>query len=387
MYFDDCERMTGELGDWERSVSSILGGDPDRLSAWTASRSEDKRRAIDRLLGYNARSASALSDGQVEEETLRWAVDTNLVWTGGEDEEDDAGTRNFSRDRQFPAKYDRIKDLRVASSCNTLVESLAYLWDVLADVLEQERTESSPPSSAGAGSRTGSALHLIVFPKSKPLWDYDTMVTLLQAIQISKPLLPSELELRIDLFHPDYKHSPKMWSPETHSPFPTVGLSILKKTIGSVEEIDFDVIREKLNALMQSGDATRELARTYVGEDLEQALDEARSWYILQQQTQTKVEWTLQTHDRPSQLYKTLWNAVLRMTRDRNASSVIVAPSFDSHTLHRVAVTVNSALKRLDIPVRIARVYRPQAKRSLPSTSSLASSTPYGMIQLSPLEK
>lgn len=385
MYFDDCERMTGKIGEWEKRVPSITRAHPDRVIPWSSSRSEEKRSAIDRLLGYNPQSASVLSDEKVEEETLRWAVDTNLVWTWEEEDGDGEDATTVPPDRTFLAKYEYIKDLKVASACNTTLESLAFLWDVLAGVFGEERDGSSSSiPSAGGSSSTGSPVHLIVFPKSKPLWDYDAMVTMLQAVQISKPFLPSELELKIDLFHPDYKHSPKMWSPETHSPFPTVGLSVSEKTFPPVEAIDVDAIREKLNALFRSVDATREVPRVDVGEDDQRVLEEAQSWFFSQQEHQGKIEWAVQTHDGPFQLYKTLWNAILNMQREpADTSSVIVAPSLDSHTLHRVAVTVNTALKRLDIPVRITQVYRPPSERSLPSMRSI----PYGMIQLTPLAK
>jgi hypothetical protein len=434
MYFDDCERMMVDLGDQQWSISSIGVGKMMNTSSvsWAAvtpSQSEEKRLALDRLVGYNAKSSSILSDEKVEEETLRWAVDTNLVWTGEEEDDDDdvdsdndndgnneAITRtrlsSLSPDRKVhSAKYECIKDLRVASSCTTTLDCLTLLWEVLVDILERERaTESqhhhqqqqqqSYPSSADDSTRSGNAVHLIVFPKSDPLWNYDTMAKMLTAIQISKPFLPSELELKIDLFHPSYKNSPKMWSPETHSPFPTVGLSISEKSFPSIEKMDVDAFRKKLNIIFQSVDAIPHnhvrSSRKATEDDHQQILKEVQLWWFgsqAQTVTQTNIEWMVQSHDRPFQLYNTLWNTIRTMTGGTGQLdtpvAMIVVPSLDSHTLQRVAVTVNVALRRLDIPVRITQVYRPQtADRSLSSTTTLnpSSSTPYGMIQLSPLQ-
>jgi len=377
MYFDDCERLGIE--EWDATSSSTSRD-------WIVSFSEEKRLAIEKLLGYNPTSASKLTDEQVEEETLRWAVDTNLV--GGEDDTEEQEEDTFPRG----ARYDGIKDLLVASSCNTTLESLVFMWSAIADALEKHQSQQDNKHS----SSSSSSVQLIVFPKSAPLWDYDVMVSMLQAVQISKPFLPAEYNLQLDLFHPNYKHSPRMWSPEMHSPFPTVGISITEKKQPSVEEIDVDATRAKLDALFQSMDANREYIqkRTDADEDHAQILQECLSWLSserAQKHKSTKeasknnnndnnsigLEWTIQTHEGPFQLYRTLWNTILTLPTDQDTASVVVAPSLDSHTLHRVAVTVNAALIRLDIPVRITQVYTPYKDGGRRS--------PYGMIQLSPI--
>ncbi|OEU20544.1 hypothetical protein FRACYDRAFT_234172 [Fragilariopsis cylindrus CCMP1102] len=396
MYFDDRERFLDIEEMWNKfsfdnSLSHV------KNNQWISSLSEEKHLALERFLGYNLKSASNLSDEKIEEETLRWAVDTNFV--SGEYDDDEQLTpekldhsdksKNYNSGRQQrlkSSKYDIIKDLQVSSSNSTL-QSLSFLWD-----------------GVFCGTELRMQLNKI-FPRSKHLWDYDIMVTMLEAIQISKPLLPSQFDLHLDLFHPDYKHSPRMWSPEFHSPFPTVGISINTKNNNQpIDEIDIDTIRGKLDALFRSTDATREHIQNSADEDHEQVLKKCQKW-LLQVERQRKesqqvvdlptsrkcfdesnIDWTVQTRRSPFQLYKTIWNSILTLstTSSQNCSAVIIEPFLDSYTLHRVAVTVNAALKRLDISVRITEVYHPDAKPPS-SNSETITRPPYSMIQLSPL--
>ena len=413
MYFDDRERFLDIEEMWNKfsfdnSLSHV------KNNQWISSLSEEKHLALERFLGYNLKSASNLSDEKIEEETLRWAVDTNFV--SGEYDDDEQLTpekldhsdksKNYNSGRQQrlrSSKYDIIKDLQVSSSNSTL-QSLSFLWDGIADAIEQKLISESS-SSTLSKPESSSFVNLIVFPKSKHLWDYDIMVTMLEAIQISKPLLPSQFDLHLDLFHPDYKHSPRMWSPEFHSPFPTVGISINTKNNNQpIDEIDIDTIRGKLDALFRSTDATREHIQNSADEDHEQVLKKCQKW-LLQVERQRKesqqvvdlptsrkyfdesnIYWTVQTRRSPFQLYKTIWNSILTLstTSSQNCSAVIIEPFLDSYTLHRVAVTVNAALKRLDISVRITEVYHPDAKPPS-SNSETITRPPYSMIQLSPL--
>merc|ERR1712091_619707 len=103
------------------------------------------------------------------------------------------------------------------------------------------------------------------------------MVTMLEAIQITRPLLPNNLELGLDLFHPNFKHSPRMWSPQWHSPFPTIGITIKAKKQESIDEIDLDTVRGKLDVLFQSVDATREDGQSS-DEDHQHILKDCQSW-------------------------------------------------------------------------------------------------------------
>lgn len=399
MYFDDCERSK-EIE--ERLRNSFLENNisprdnTDNNNPWIISQSDEKREALEKFLGYNPKSASELTDEQVEEETLRWVVNTDIVWTGDDDESSSDSNQHdvqgsIDRRRVTTIRYDSINDLLVASSCDSTAQSLAFLWDKIAEALE-DATSATPNVSSSRNS-----VKLIVFPKLESLWDYDTMVTMLEAIQITRPLLPNNFELGLDLFHPNFKHSPRMWSPQWHSPFPTVGITIKAKKQESIDDIDLDTVRGKLDVLFQSVDATREDAQNS-DEDHQHILKDCQSWLFAENdRTKSKavefnpksvetndVDWMVQSIGSPSQLYRTLWNSVLSLSAGGKSASVVIDPFLDSSTLHRVAVTVNAALIRLDIPIRITELYHPFA-RAPSSNSSCKTRPPHGMILLSPI--
>lgn len=371
MYFDDHERLEDSEG---KELNLFQNFD----KPWITSLSNEKRCALEKFIGYNPVSASKLTNDQVEEETLRWLIDTNILVTDDEETPSDDVDSDIKEDSdrrwRTAVKYGSIKDLLVASSCNSTLESLTFLWNAIADTLEDEISSSESQNS----------VKLIVFPKSESLWNYDAIVTMLEAIQIAKPLLPNQFDLRLDLFHPDYKHSPRMWSPQWHSPFPTVGLTIKVKEESPIDELDLDALRSKLDAVFRSGDATRKDDQKSF-ENHPQVLDDCQHWVqeeITNTKTETDTNWIVQSRGSPFELYRTVWNSALNLSTGEKTSSIICDPFLDSHTLHRVAITVNAALKKLNIPVRITQVYHPFTKQGS-GNSEYKTRPPYGMIQLS----
>jgi hypothetical protein len=178
MYFDDCERHGVE--EWEPWLNNdSLESSQKSPSPWRHPIGEEKRSALDRYLGYNQESTSALSIEEIEEATLIWAVDCDIV--GVSDDESD--------NQESKCKYSSISDLLVASKCSTVTDCLAVVWTIVAKLFEK-----------GTTSEDGEGVQLIAFPKA--LWEYETMVTMLDTIEICKPLLPSNTRLKIDLFHP-----------------------------------------------------------------------------------------------------------------------------------------------------------------------------------------
>lgn len=470
MYFDDRER----LQDVERrllfSTNSVLGknnndninvvdgrrrnsnsnnteDDDNTDTPWITSLSDEKRSALENFIGYNnPKSVLNLTDEQVEEKTLRWVVDTDSILSPGDDEDDDDNEKSSSSQQRMAAvKYDSIKDLLVASSCHSTLECITFLWNAIADGLEDEISNnqfSTSSTTKNSNSATAAAVKLIVFPNSKSLWNYNTIVTMLEAVQIAMPFLPTELDLRLDLFHPNFKHSPKMWSPQWHSPFPTVGITITtkKKNLQNhpsmiddeldIDDIDIDAIRRKLDILFESVEVTRNDAHQQHHQfnnkvNYLQVLEDCREWLMMKveydndKEGQTEesnksneandIDWIVQSGESsPLELYRTLWNSALKISssasslRKKNnkkeefgsSSSIIINPLLDSLTLHRVAVTVNAAFRKLHIPVRITQVYHPFAVTAMTRRQQQAGSSnnrkinkmhrpPYGMIQLS----
>ena len=375
MYFDDHERLRDSEGEELFPLQNLD-------NSWINSLSNEKCSAVQKFIGYNPTSASKLTDDQIEEETLRWLIDTNILSTDdvdstSNDSESDNVQGDSERQWRTSVKYDSIKDLLVASSCDSKLESLTFLWNIIANTLEEQMS-----------SQCQESVKLAVFPRSESLWNYDDIVTILEAIQIAKPLLPSEFDLRLDLFHPDYKHSPKMWSPQWHSPFPTVGLTIKAKKEASVEEFDIDAMRSKLDVIFQSGDASSQDDQRFVENDAQQILEDCMKWVTVKSSqnefNEANIDWTVQSQGSPFELYRTVWNSVLNLSAGENRTAIICDPFLDSHTLHRVAITVNAALKKLNIPVRVTQVYHPFARRSFDGKNEYQTRPPCGMIELSP---
>ena len=156
MYFDDRERFLDIEEMWNKfsfdnSLSHV------KNNQWISSLSEEKHLALERFLGYDLKSASNLSDEKIEEETLRWAVDTNFVSDECDDDEQltpekldhSDKSKNYNSGRQQrlkSSKYDIIKDLQVSSSNSTL-QSLSFLWDGIADAIEQKLISESSSST------------------------------------------------------------------------------------------------------------------------------------------------------------------------------------------------------------------------------------------------
>ena len=425
---------------------------------------QEKMVALDRLLGFTLSSSSTLSDATIEEETLRWAVDTNVVWSedvDDDDEEEDHDALSSSSTSSTSSsssryKYKRIQDLLVASDCHSMVDAMVFLWTVLSNAMIDPSSLSSSSSSSSSAAADGGVadtsssssssssstdgVQLIVFPRAAPLWNYDQSVVLLQAIDICKPLFdPIEQTVRLDLFHPQYKHSPRMWSHETHSPFPTVGIAIRnndqlddrhhhqqqqkpngdqRRRMSSVKQIrdspvmDMKATKAKLNALFQSVDATPSSIHSSnsnsvknnnddtvtIPKTRDQIMKDTQEWFHQKyagtltkvdsnkskQEPQEQERWEVKMNSNPVHLYTTLWKSIqslmssstlssydtssmtdddndndARTSAKRQSAVIIVTPFFDAHTLHRVAVTVNVALKKLHVPVRVSRVDHP----------------------------
>jgi hypothetical protein len=124
----------------------------------------------------------------------------------------------------------------------SLVHSLAAFWQAVATVIDLHTdTDVWPPrwlpapraeNSTGtvvyaAKNGTDDRVHMIVWPDAPELYDYETFTTLLAAVEFSKDLcLHLGRHFTVTAFHPHFKNSPNLFSPERHSPFPTAGLQM-----------------------------------------------------------------------------------------------------------------------------------------------------------------
>jgi hypothetical protein len=389
MYFDDCERHS-DLEEWEAWIPALGSSvsSSGARKAWMASRSEEKKQAIENLLGYNPTSAAALSKETIETETLQWALDCNIIWAGDDTEREDGSTAEAPiSETTITSMYASISDLIIASECNHSVDCLAVVWNLIAKTLDFQEFNS---------------VYMVVFPNATAMWEYDVMVTALQALTISVPLLPPNMQLHLDLFHPDYKHSPRMWSPEMHSPFPTLALSITREPTstlptraapssskgGSKEEQssgdELEATRSRLEALFERIDADGRVNARPVEENIDaaQVREECKKWAqgngILKEDASSSIEWLVETHTEPFHLYTRLWSAIqgLQAKASKLSSTMLIAPNLDAHTTKRIAITVNAALQRLQSPVRVVNIFHP----NVPTSNSRQA--PHAMIQL-----
>eukprot|EP00980_Cylindrotheca_fusiformis_P022296 scaffold9176_cov129-Cylindrotheca_fusiformis.AAC.20 len=180
----------------------------------------------------------------------------------------------------------------------------------------------------------------------------------------------------------DYKHAPKMWSPQSHSPFPTIGIQILWAD-GARENMHGDRARDNLRTLFNSVDAVAP-GGSITGFKAPEDKTSADSVKLVCQKWVETLElvpidgstrWNTVMHRDPYQMYRGLWKEIQVLSRSSFLSvSLIVAPYLDAHTIHKLAVTVNAALCRFDSRIRISHVSHPDSKKHLYS--------PHPMVQI-----
>jgi hypothetical protein len=140
--------------------------------------------------------------------------------------------------------YGRLLGTSVADA-RDVVTALAQLWTEISNLITTNADDYLSPtkgmasSSTAAGavvggplleggvSREAERVHFVVFPACHELYDYKTMVAFVTAVEFAKEhCLHVGKKITVGIFHPNYKHSPKLMSPERHSPFPTVALQL-----------------------------------------------------------------------------------------------------------------------------------------------------------------
>jgi hypothetical protein len=165
----------------------------------------------------------------------------------------------------------------------------------------------------------------------------------------------------------DYKHAPKMWSPQTHSPFPTIGIQVLSIK-NENQKLDNDAARDKLRILFDSFDAvipTTSAGKSKTDITAESIMIACQNWAETVEliPADGSITWNVEMHKDPYQIYKSLWTEIQKLPT--SSSSLIVAPYLDAHTTHRLAVTVNAALRRFDSPIGISHVFHPDGPKYL----------------------
>jgi len=223
MYFDDVSRHAIQ---WKPSPNLPIG-QPRRLQQPQQQPDESfpslddrKADAIRRmLLGYDAASASELSQDDVFEQVELWSSKSGVVG-------------DFFGDELY-------QEVVGMSLCNAtdVVGALAQFWTTITSVIRNHtdheysplrwttKSDAVRPSDQKNDVPTGDKVHFAVFPNCQDLYDYKTMFTFLAAVEFSKETcLHLGKRFSLSLFHPKFRNGPKMLSPERHSPFPIAGL-------------------------------------------------------------------------------------------------------------------------------------------------------------------
>jgi hypothetical protein len=225
---------------------------------------DQKKAALERMiLGYDAKLASKLS---VEEGTRPQmdvvkgiACFASMAWLMPHARTVSSGvvpvveqTELWSRKAGVVGRsmgdelYGRLLGTSVGDARDA-VTALSQLWIEISNVIRTHADDFSPTQSATSSTAAGGAaaaviggslleggvgreaekVHFVVFPACHELYDYKTMVTFVTAVEFAKEhCLHVGKRLTVGIFYPNYKHSPKLMSPERHSPFPTVALQL-----------------------------------------------------------------------------------------------------------------------------------------------------------------
>jgi len=163
---------------------------------------QEKLEALRHLMGYDAKAARELTTKQVKKTTKRWAQRTGVIGS-------------------YQGLYQNSLGMSVCRS-NTTIDALAKVWQVIATLSKQNEQRLNPRSG------DGDSVYLITFPDCKDLYTYQNLCVLAKAIEMTKNDDCRLLPFTLGLFHPNYKGSPRMFSPERHSPFPSIGIEFLE---------------------------------------------------------------------------------------------------------------------------------------------------------------
>mmetsp|Transcript_625 Transcript_625/g.983 ORF Transcript_625/g.983 Transcript_625/m.983 type:complete len:420 (+) Transcript_625:70-1329(+) len=344
-YFDDASRYS-PIDEW-------LDQEAYTQRQMEAKASVDKMEMIkSRIIGYNAASASQLTRKEVKKKTRDWIKKSGTI---GQME----GTELF----------ENLAGIKVCRESD-IVGCIAYFWRIIVkDILQVDRDGRDH------------SVYMVVFPNCKALYTYDNLKLLNQAITLGSEIcmyLGSEVSLT--LFHPSYKNSPKMFSPERHSPFPTSGVQfrpnknlmrelpkdntlyvdkqriylerIFNSAAGSspFEETGSASLKKEDNLNIGTPDAIIKMTQEWLDDnkyienkDANQALK-----YM-----ETTSGWFVSKAIMAEEAYADVWGIIYQLLKQPSEqdviSAILVAPSFSLYNAvewRKFAITINAALKR-----------------------------------------
>jgi hypothetical protein len=119
----------------------------------------------------------------------------------------------------------------------SVVGCIADFWQAIVAVIDEHTDDvdsarwtmqaSDNLEKKNQNVQSAEQIYFAVFPNCQELYDYKTMFSFVMAMELSKGLcLHLGKRFSLTLFHPKFKNSPRMLSPEKHSPFPCTGLQL-----------------------------------------------------------------------------------------------------------------------------------------------------------------
>lgn len=337
-YFDDISRFYSE------DSSSV--DDNDLLRRVNARAAADKIAAIQRLLGNNADTASALSRKEIRKQLKTWSQQSGAVGQMWGDE-----------------LYNRLLGTKVCPYAD--VEGcLAYYWSTVVQLIREDDQQKD-------------GVYLISYPYSKALYTYDTFALFHSALDLGRDLchhLGSDFALTI--FHPKYKNAPALFSPERHSPFPTAGLDFSPKRkqpdLPPDDSYSLDTQRISLERLFNSAAASTpsDIILVQGGKKVplystDEVIKRTQRWFelgllrpskALQYADTVDERWFVSKATIAEEAYADIWALIFELRQVGGqyssgvVSSIMIAPSFctfNAPQWRTFAITLNATLKRL----------------------------------------
>ena len=332
--------------------------------------------------------------------------------------------------------------LHVSHLCNaaTLLDVMDQFWNHMAkQSTQQEPTSNSPQQQQQQQQQQHhnqqpeftpqEDLALLVIPHCPNLYRYATMVQVVQILVKSLAECDDNFDVPFNIFHPTYKDSPKLWSPERHAPFPVLGYRIIynnnnknnsPETLTSQQPLSpldlgqtsaLEHQREILEQLFASPAAATPFNDATNLDFLEEVSDETiqeqcEAWIALFQTnndaepnyalrySDTIVDWHVCRESTAVSAYQNVWKA-LKDLQERSGgerdtptvhSVMLAMPSFHPHNAQafcRFAVTINAALRLISRHSNdkfFLEVFHGEYTSRHPSTAERQS--PFPMLQL-----
>jgi hypothetical protein len=167
-------------------------------------------------------------------------------------------------------------------------------------------------------------------------------------------------DLKLALFHPNYKNSPKLFSPERHAPFPTSGIifGVSEKLILPQDDSAYvDAQRLQLERLFNSAAAGSDVAQQQATpRSDDEVISLTKEWFRTDQASRFALliqqpEYFVSHATFPEQAYADVWTMMDQLSQtDNDWEVVLVAPRFCAYNApqwRRFCITINAVLKKI----------------------------------------